>query len=115
MANELDQLIDCAGADCYSHPTGQLAGQRDRQRPEGLHPGAADRDRHGDRRRRTIGSVTFRVEGTALGTDTEPPYSVAVPDQPLRKVLPEAGTVTAKVLYGDGRRLGLVDTVRACA
>ena len=93
LSKELDQLIELRRRRLLLASDRPAARQRGRQRPEGLHPGAADRERGGDRRAETIGSVTFRVEGdrarhrhraAVLGRGARPTASQAAARRPAR-------------------------------
>jgi hypothetical protein len=113
LATELNHLIDCAGAECYSAPTATLTVAGAAAGPKGCAVDPIVARVASPQEDRILG-VTFRAQGTALGDDTAAPFEVVVPSQPLRKVLPKPGEVSAKVLYEDGRRIGLTSKVLAC-
>ena len=114
LAAELDQLIECAGLDCRGRPVAFLSTTPAAVGPKNCSqepviarvqvPNEAD-----------VVTVTFRAEGVSGGSDTLPPYEAVLPYQGLRKALPKPGLVTAKVLFEDGRRLGLTAKILACS
>ena len=113
LGDQLDDLIECAGASCRSAPTGSInitnggVGKNGCMFPPvGAQFFGPDEDR--------IVGVSFRAGKVPVGDDTEPPFEAQIPDQALRDELPDAATVVAKPLYDDGRRLGLTADVRIC-
>ena len=112
-AIELDQLIDCAGADCRGAPTGTLGFTTGGGGKNGCVAAAGDA-RFTSPQEGDIVSVSFRAGRVAVGDDTVPPFEVAIPDSALRDELPGAANVTAKALFDDGRRLGQSANLRVC-
>jgi hypothetical protein len=114
LAFELDQLIDCRGAECLTRPGAFLTTTPAAIGPKGcsVEPVVA---RVQVPNPQDVVTVTFRAEGVSGGSDTIAPYETVLPYPPLRKALPKSGLVTAKVLYTDGRRLGLTSKIRACS
>jgi arylsulfatase A-like enzyme len=113
LSTELDQLLDCAGADCRGAPTGQMTfttggGKGGCSLPPIVAHVATSNDS------RVVG-VSFRAGKVAVGDDTVSPFEVEIPEQALRDELPGSATVTAKALFDDGRRLGLSANLRACS
>ncbi len=113
LSDELDDLIDCAGASCRTAPSGQLSFTNAGVGKNGcmfppvtVHFTGSNEDR--------IVDVSFRAAGVAVGDDTEPPFEVTIPDQVLRDELPDAAEVVAKALYDDGRRLAPTAEARIC-
>jgi hypothetical protein len=113
LGDELDDLIDCAGASCQSAPTGTLSFTNGGVGKNGCvfppvtaHFFGANEDK--------IVNVGVRAGRVNAGDDTEPPFDVPIPDQALRDELPEAAEVVGKALYEDGRRLALTGDVRIC-
>jgi N-acetylglucosamine-6-sulfatase len=113
LSRQLDQLIDCAGADCQARPTGQLDFDTGGAGPGGcaLAPVIA---RAFSSNQAEIESVDFRVDRLFAGTDAEPPFELAVPEKLLRNALPKAAQVVAEANFVDGRRLGLPAKIKAC-
>ena len=113
LASELDALVDCRGAECYSAPTAQLTVTGAAPGPKGcaVDPVIA---RVTSPQEDRIAAVNFRVQGVAVGDDVVAPYELALPSGPLHKALPKPAQVEAKVLYTDGRRIGLTSKVLAC-
>jgi arylsulfatase A-like enzyme len=113
LGDELDDLIDCAGASCRTAPTGTLTFTNAGVGKNGCvfppvtaHFTGTDEDR--------IVGVNFRAGRVNAGDDTEAPFEAVIPDQALRDELPDAAEVVARALYDDGRRLALTADVRIC-
>jgi N-acetylglucosamine-6-sulfatase len=112
LAAELRDLLDCAGEDCHGAPAGQLTFTTGGGKggcslpPIVAHVGTSDDS--------SVVGVSFRAGRVAVGDDTVPPFEIEIPEQALRDELPDPATVTAKVLFTDGRRLGLSGNLRAC-
>ena len=114
LALELDRLLDCAGASCLTRPGALLnvapaavGAKNCAVEPVVASvqvPNPAD-----------VITVTFRADGVSAGSDTAPPYEALLPYQALRDARPKTATVSAKVLFADGRRLGLTSKILACA
>ncbi|MQA72879.1 MAG: sulfatase-like hydrolase/transferase [Solirubrobacterales bacterium] len=112
LGRELDEMIDCAGADCRGQPTGQVAftstgtGKRGCAFPPvyARFDGALE----------GIASVDFFVDKKFLGADPEPPFEVALPDDLLRSARPGRAEVLLRANFADGRRLAVVGKIRAC-
>jgi arylsulfatase A-like enzyme len=113
LAGELDALADCQGAECYSAPTAEMSVTGAATGPKGcaVDPVIA---RVASPQEDRIASVSFRVQGVAAGDDVAAPYEIVLPSGPLHKALPKPAVVEAKVLYTDGRRIGLASKVLAC-
>ncbi len=113
LASELDALIDCRGGECASAPTAELTVTGAAAGPKGcaVEPVIA---RVTSPQESRIAAVSFRVQGAAAGDDVEAPFEIALPSGPLRKALPKPAHVEAKVLYTDGRRIGLTSKALAC-
>jgi len=113
LAAQLEQMADCEGAECRERPTAELS-LSSRGTGKGgcmLEPVVARVESPESGR---IELVEFRVEGHLVGRDTEAPYEAAIPYAPLRKALPEAGTVLARALFDDGRRIAVPASAKAC-
>lgn len=112
LSAELDDLIDCAGADCRSAPTGSIniiagTGARGcRLAPLVASLTSPQQDE--------IVAVNFEVNGAVVAQDTVAPFEAEIPIAPIRKALPKSGTVVASAVFGDGRRLALPADVLAC-
>jgi hypothetical protein len=113
LAGELNDLRDCAGADCRTAPTGALtltSGGNGKggcsYSPVIAHLNASDQDR--------ILSVSFRAGNTSLGDDSSPPYEIEVPYPLLQKALPDPVSIAGSALYSDGRRLTSAVKAKAC-
>jgi hypothetical protein len=115
LGDELDDLIDCAGPDCRTAPTGNLSFTNAGSSGGGCmvppitasftpDPGGPS----------TIVGVTFYAGGTLVSTDSEAPYEAVLPDAPIRAEEPKSATVLAEVLYTDGRRLTLPAKIHLC-
>jgi arylsulfatase A-like enzyme len=114
LGDELDQLIDCAGADCRTAPTGSLTFTNGGVGKNGcVLPPVTAKFTSPDENR--IVGVSFRAGKVAVGDDTVAPFEIAIPEQALRDELPKAATVTAQALFSDGRRLGLTADLTACS
>ena len=113
LHDELQNLIHCAGADCRAAPTGTLSITNGGTGPKGCVHGPVVASFAGSDESHIV-SVSFRAGKTALGDISLAPFQVEIPESTLRSELPDAATVTAKALYDDGRRLGLVQKLRAC-
>jgi hypothetical protein len=113
LGGELDRLIDCAGANCRTAPTGQLTFTNAGVGKNGCMFPPVTATFSGSDEDRIVG-VSFRAGRVTVGDDTEPPFEVLIPDHALRDELPEPAHVIAKALYDDGRRLGLTADVRIC-
>ena len=113
LAAQLGQMVDCEGVDCRARPTTQVSvsGSGTGKGGCALEPVVARLD---SPQAAEIELVEFRVEGKLVLTDTVPPYEAALPYPPLRRALPEAGTVLAKALFDDGRRIATPVSVKAC-
>jgi arylsulfatase A-like enzyme len=113
LGQQLDQLIDCAGADCRGAPSGTLGFSTGGTGKNGcaLPPVTArfTSPEEGD-----LVSVSFRAGGAAIAEDTAAPFEAAIPDKILRGELPGATKITAKALFEDGRRLGQATNLRIC-
>ncbi len=113
LASELDALIDCRGGECATPPTAELTVTGAAAGPKGcaVEPVIA---RVTSPQESRIAAVSFRVQGAAAGDDVVAPFEIALPSGPLRKALPKPAHVEAKVLYTDGRRIGLTSKALAC-
>lgn len=113
LSAQLDDLIDCAGADCRSAPTGAIAigGGGAGKRGCRLAPVIASLT---SPQQAAILSVSFELNGSVVAQDTVAPFETEIPYAPLRKSLPKPGTVVASAVFADGRRLALPADVRAC-
>lgn len=113
LAAELDDLIECAGADCRAAPTGTLQMSNGGVGKNGcvLAPVTATLTSPDEAK---IVSVQFAVDGSPAATLSAPPFVSPIAHQALRRALPGAATVTAKALFSDGRRLGLDTKLKAC-
>ena len=114
LAFELDQLIDCAGASCLTRPGAFLnvapaAIGAKNCAVEPVYAGVQVPNPE------DVVTVTFRAEGVSAGSDTVPPYEALLPYAALRDARPKTALITAKVLFADGRRLGLTSKILACA
>jgi len=113
LAFELDQLLDCAGAACRSRPSAVLS-----TAPAAVGPKNCAQEpviaRVEVPNEEDVVTVSFRAERLSGGSDTVPPYETVLPYRGLKKALPKRGLVTAKVLFNDGRRLGLTSKILAC-
>jgi arylsulfatase A-like enzyme len=113
LGDELKRLIDCAGADCRTAPTGLLGFSNGGVGKNGcMFPPVTAQFRGSDEG--GIVGVSFRAGRFAIGDDTEPPFELAIPDAALRDELPEPAEVVARALYDDGRRFALTADVRIC-
>ncbi len=113
LANELDELITCAGANCRSAPTGLLGFANGGVGKNGcVFPPVTAQFRGSDED--SIVDVSFRAGRFAVGQDNEPPFEIGIPDGALRDTLPDPAQVIARALYDDGRRLALTADVRIC-
>jgi N-acetylglucosamine-6-sulfatase len=112
LANELDQLINCAGDDCRGQPTAQvaLASAGNGQRGCAIPPVFA----RFDGSLAGITSVDFFVGKKFLGADSAFPFEVQIPDDQLRRALPDKAEVLLRANYTDGRRLAVIGKIRAC-
>ena len=113
LSNELADLIDCAGADCRTAPTGVLGFANGGVGKNGCMIPPVIAQFTGSEQDEIVG-VSFRAGRAAVGDDTEPPFEAAIPDQALRDALPDPAEVVAQALYDDGRRLAETADVRAC-
>ncbi|MDX6583709.1 MAG: N-acetylglucosamine-6-sulfatase [Solirubrobacterales bacterium] len=113
LGQELDDMIDCAGDDCRTAPTGTLSFTNGGVGKNGcvLPPVTAHFTSPDDNR---IVGVSFRAGKVAVGDDTAAPFEAAIPQEALSAELPGPATVVAKALYDDGRRLGLTSELTAC-
>ena len=116
LGQELDDLIDCAGADCRGAPIGRAQLHQRRGRQEWLH--AARRWPPGSPvpSEDEIVGVSFRAGEVPVGDDTD----AAVRGRDSRLGAPRRAAAgrrrcTAKALFDDGRRLGQSANVRACS
>jgi arylsulfatase A-like enzyme len=110
---QLHDLLDCAGADCRQHPTGDIVLSASGSGKGGcaLTPVTA---RLASPNENEIESVTFEVDGVAVAVDLTAPFEAALPDAALRKALPDAAEVVALADFEDGRRLGRPASIRVC-
>jgi arylsulfatase A-like enzyme len=113
LGDELDDLINCHGADCRTAPTGQLGFVNGGVGKNGCMFPPITAQFTGSDEDRIVG-VNFRAGNVNAGDDTEPPFEVPVPDQALRDELPDPAEVVARALYDDGRRLAITADVRIC-
>ena len=113
LATQLEQMVDCEGADCRGRPSARLSLSSGGTGKGGcmLEPVIArvDSQELGE-----VELVEFRVEGRLVTRDEEAPFEAAIPYAPLRKALPEPGLVLAKALFDDGRRVAVPASARAC-
>ena len=114
LSRELDSLIECAGADCRTAPSGALTFTNGGVGKNGcmLPPVTAS---FTSPEQSEIVGVSFRAGGVPVLDDTAPPFEAAIPDSALRAELPKAATVAVEALFDDGRRLGQSANIRACS
>jgi len=114
LASELDQLIKCAGPPCNTAPTATLnVSSAAGAGPKGCLPEPLVATVSSPQEDRII-AVSFKAGKTVVGDVTAPPFQAAIPYQAIRKALPKRAEITAKVLYRDGRRVGLTSKALAC-
>ena len=113
LKSELQQLIDCSGANCHPEPTGQLSISSQGNGKAGCQfsPVVARAELTS---LEDVQSVDFFVGKKVVATDTGVPFETALPDKALRKALPKRADVIAKANYIDGRRLALPARIKIC-
>lgn len=113
LGDQLDALIDCAGADCRTRPSAQLSLQSlgNGKRGCAFAPITALLTSPDQA---LIASVEVRIDGATVGVDTTAPFEVELPEPILRESLPEASKVVARADFEDGRRVALPAEVRVC-
>jgi arylsulfatase A-like enzyme len=111
LGDELDNLIECAGAGCLGRPSVALS----------LDPSGADgcvsppvTARITSPTESEIVSVVFRTERTRPRQDVVPPFEAAVSRRALRESRARNITVTARVMFADGRRVKTRAKAPAC-
>ncbi len=111
---QLDQMTDCAGANCRQAPSGALSFVNGGTGKNGcqLAPVIA---RFTSPSEDDVVSVSFLVEGANAGDDTIAPFELELPYGALRKPAPKPAEVVAQAVFEDGRRLGLPAKLRACS
>jgi hypothetical protein len=115
LRDQLDQLIDCAGAECNTGRSAQLSfPTTGGTGPKGctrepvvarLSPGNAE----------DVASVSFRAGKKPTPEDYEAPYEAVLPYGAIRRELPKAADVLGVAVYEDGRRVAVPAKLRACA
>ncbi len=113
LGDQLDELIDCASAECRGRPSAELnllsAGNGKRGCDFApiiaslLSPEEAQ-----------ISSVDFRIDGVAVGVDADPPFGIVLPEDVLRKALPNRAEVVARADFEDGRRVARPAKIKVC-
>jgi N-acetylglucosamine-6-sulfatase len=113
LGDQLEELIDCAGAECRGRPSAELnllsAGNGKRGCAFApiiaslLSPEEAQ-----------ISSVDFRIDGVAAGVDADPPFGVVLPEEVLREALPNRAEVVARADLEDGRRVARPAKIKIC-
>jgi arylsulfatase A-like enzyme len=115
LADELDDLVKCAGDSCRTAPSGDFTLANGGVGADGCLVPPVTASFTPTTIMSTIVGVTFRVGGQTVLTDTEAPYDAAIPDALIRSAEPKRASVLAEVLYTDGRRLTLPAKIRLCS
>jgi hypothetical protein len=115
LGNQLDALLQCAGASCsagrsaqLSFPTTGGSGPRGCTREPvvaRLAPGNSE----------DVASVTFSAGRKATPEDHAAPFEAVLPYGAIRRELPKAADVVGTAVYEDGRRVAVPAKLRACA
>ncbi len=113
LAGRLDQLIDCAGADCRRQPVGELSLATGGNGKAGctFPPVVA---RLNATSAAQINAVEFRVDGAQAAIDDAAPFEAAIPDSLLRDQRPKPAELVALASYDDGRRLAVPAKIKLC-
>ncbi len=113
LGDRLDQLIDCAGADCHAQPSGQVSFATAGTGNGGCTLGPVGA-RFTSPQSAEISTVEFRIDGRSVVVDNSSPYDAALPDSLLLDALPKAAQVLALANFDDGRRLAVPATIKLC-
>ncbi|HYZ97651.1 MAG TPA: hypothetical protein VE575_02800, partial [Acidimicrobiales bacterium] len=115
LRDQLDDLIDCAGAECNTGRSAQLSfPTTGGSGPKGctrepvvarLTPGNPE----------SVASVSFRAGKKSTPEDYAAPYEAVLPYGAIRRELPKAADVLGVAVYEDGRRAVAPAKLRACA
>ena len=113
LRGQLDELLECQGANCREQPSGQLelSSGGNGQAGCSFPPYGA---RFTSASAGSIDSVEFRVGNASVATDTAAPFEAAIPESAVRDALPREATVVALASFADGRRLALPAKIKAC-
>jgi arylsulfatase A-like enzyme len=113
LGDQLDELIDCAGSECRGRPSAELtllsAGHG--KRGCDFAPIVASLVTTEEAQ---VSSVDFRIDGVAVGVDTDPPFGIALPEDVLRAALPKRAEVVARADFEDGRRVARAAKIKIC-
>ena len=113
LAGQLEETINCVGAECRGRPTAQLSLSSGGTEKNGcsLAPVIARLDSP------EAGSIVFaefRVGKRRVAVDTAAPFEAELPYPELQRELPEAAPVLARAVFADGRRVAVPAEVGAC-
>lgn len=113
LGEQLDELADCAGADCRIAPSASLeiipAGNGKRGCAFAPVVASLLSPEEGQ-----IESVDFRIDGVTAAVDHDSPFGAVLPEELLREALPERAEVVARAEFEDGRRLARPARVKLC-
>ena len=112
LGAELDDLLQCAGADCRTAPTGQLTFTTAGTGKGGCVVGPITARFSTSADSEVVGA-SFRVRGTVVD-DTIPPFEAVLPDAALSSNRPKPRMVRAEAVFTDGRRLAKTADVTLC-
>ncbi len=113
LGDQLDELIDCAGADCRGRPSAEfsLLSAGNGKRGCRFAPIIASLVSPQEAQ---ISSVDFRIDGVTVGADASAPFGIVLPEEPLREALPKRAEVVARAEFEDGRRVARPAKIKVC-
>jgi hypothetical protein len=113
LGDQLDDLIDCAGADCRGRPSAELTLLSSGNGKRGCRFAPITAGLISPQEAR-ISTVDFRVDGTTVGVDASAPFGIVLPEEALREALPKHAEVVARAEFEDGRRVARPAKIKVC-